>query len=61
MPLVPSTLTFIPDLSFWVAGSFVLITTGIPDSRPTMAAWERLPPLSTIAALILLKSGYLLE
>ena len=45
-----------PDLIL-VVPSKTFMTTGMPYSRPTMAAWDRLAPRSTTTPWIMEKMG----
>src|SRR5581483_1687139 len=56
IPAEPSTTIGLPSAMTCVASS-APFTSGIPNSRATIAAWEKGPPTSVIAALAMLKSG----
>jgi len=56
MPAEPSTTTGAPSAITCVA-SIAPVTSGMPNSRATIAAREKGPPTSVTAALEMLKSG----
>ena len=55
-PAVPSTSTSSPS-AITIVASPAAVTVGTPYSRPTMAAWDRVPPPSQTQAAILAKAG----
>ena len=56
VPRSPSTSTRSPSLSTVVAMAQA-VTVGTPYSRPTMAAWDKVPPPSQTHAAIVAKAG----
>src|SRR5208283_1589616 len=56
VPMFASILILWPDLTLAVP-SKTFMTTGIPYSRPTIAACDRLAPRSTTTPLIIEKTG----
>jgi len=56
VPALPSTSTRSPSTNFWVACSQAM-TTGIPYSLATIAAWESELPVSATTAEAMVNSG----